>query len=66
MNVDAVVNENDHSFISYGVSITVDEMSLMYLVGTEINYLETLHQTGFTFTNPNVRSTCGCGNSFSA
>ena len=39
-------------------------MSLMYLVGTEIDYVEGLHGAGFKFHNPNVKSTCGCGSSF--
>jgi iron-sulfur cluster insertion protein len=43
----------------------VDEMSLMYLVGTQIDYVEGLQGAGFKFQNPNVKSTCGCGSSFS-
>jgi len=48
-----------------GVQVVVDEMSLMYLVGTEIDYVEGLQGAGFKFGNPNVKSTCGCGSSFS-
>lgn len=48
-----------------GVKVIVDEMSLMYLVGTEIDYVEGLQGAGFKFNNPNVKSTCGCGSSFS-
>lgn len=48
-----------------GVKVVVDEMSLMYLVGTEIDYVEGLQGAGFKFNNPNVKSTCGCGSSFS-
>jgi iron-sulfur cluster assembly accessory protein len=48
-----------------GVKIVVDEMSLMYLVGVEIDYVEGLQGAGFKFNNPNVKSTCGCGSSFS-
>src|SRR3954469_20521246 len=48
-----------------GVRCVVDEMSLMYLVGTEIDYVEGLQGAGFKFQNPNVKSTCGCGSSFS-
>ena len=50
---------------SQGVKVVVDEMSLMYLVGTEIDYVEGLQGAGFKFNNPNVKSTCGCGSSFS-
>jgi iron-sulfur cluster insertion protein len=49
-----------------GVEVIVDEMSLMYLAGTEIDYVEGLMGAGFKFNNPNVKSTCGCGSSFSA
>ncbi len=48
-----------------GVRVVVDEMSLMYLVGTQIDYVEGLQGAGFKFNNPNVKSTCGCGSSFS-
>ena len=48
-----------------GVEVVVDEMSLMYLMGTEIDYVEGLQGAGFKFNNPNVKSTCGCGSSFS-
>jgi len=49
-----------------GVKLICDQMSLMYLMGTEIDYVEGLHGAGFKFNNPNVKSTCGCGSSFSA
>lgn len=55
----------DRSFDVKGVKLMCDEMSLMYLAGTEIDYVEGLHGAGFKFNNPNVKSTCGCGSSFS-
>ena len=55
----------DQSFESQGVHMLCDQMSLMYLVGTEIDYVESVQGAGFKFTNPNVKSTCGCGSSFS-
>jgi iron-sulfur cluster insertion protein len=55
----------DHPFESNGVKLLCDQMSLMYLMGTEIDYVEGLHGAGFKFNNPNVKSTCGCGSSFS-
>jgi iron-sulfur cluster insertion protein len=58
--------EADKSFDSFGVKLVVDQMSLMYLLGTEVDYVEGLHGAGFKFNNPNVKSTCGCGSSFSA
>ena len=56
--------EVDQQFEVGGVKVVVDEMSLMYLVGTEIDYVEGLSGAGFKFNNPNVKSTCGCGSSF--
>lgn len=57
--------EVDRQVSINGVRVVVDEMSLMYLVGTEIDYVEGLQGAGFKFNNPNVKSTCGCGSSFS-
>jgi iron-sulfur cluster assembly accessory protein len=57
--------EIDHAFESHGVKLICDQMSLMYLMGTEVDYVEGLHGAGFKFNNPNVKSTCGCGSSFS-
>src|SRR3979409_1575105 len=57
--------EVDRQIVIQDVKVVVDEMSLMYLVGTEIDYVEGLQGAGFKFNNPNVKSTCGCGSSFS-
>jgi iron-sulfur cluster insertion protein len=57
--------EVDRQVEIQGVKVVVDEMSLMYLVGTEIDYVEGLQGAGFKFNNPNVKTTCGCGSSFS-
>lgn len=57
-------NELDRELESNGVSMVVDQMSLMYLVGTEVDYVDGLAGAGFKFQNPNVKSTCGCGSSF--
>lgn len=48
-----------------GCDVIVDEMSLMYLVGTTVDFVESLAGAGFKFDNPGVKSTCGCGSSFS-
>lgn len=55
----------DQIFEVKGVKLMCDQMSLMYLAGTEVDYVEGLHGAGFKFVNPNVKSTCGCGSSFS-
>ena len=57
-------SDMDKEFTIHGVRVVVDQMSLMYLVGTEIDYVEGLGGAGFKFNNPNVTSTCGCGSSF--
>ena len=56
--------EMDRELESHGVRMVVDQMSLMYLVGTQVDYVEGLAGAGFKFQNPNVKSTCGCGSSF--
>jgi iron-sulfur cluster assembly accessory protein len=48
-----------------GLKIFVDATSMMYLNGATVDYVETLEGAGFKFENPNVKSTCGCGSSFS-
>ena len=55
----------DKTYESHGVKLVVDQMSLQYLRGTEIDYVEGLQGAGFKFQNPNVKATCGCGSSFS-
>ena|ERR1700675_2237050 len=49
-----------------GVRIYVDEISLPYIAGTTLDYVEGLHGAGFRFDNPRASRTCGCGSSFSA
>ncbi|MBI2360618.1 MAG: iron-sulfur cluster assembly accessory protein [Deltaproteobacteria bacterium] len=49
-----------------GVKVYLDPSSAKYLKGTVIDYASGLHGAGFKFNNPNVKSTCGCGTSFSA
>ena len=55
----------DRAYTLKSCDFIVDEMSLMYLVGTTIDYVESLAGAGFKFDNPGVKSTCGCGSSFS-
>ncbi len=61
---DQVADGVDRTFESHGVKLVVDHMSLQYLMGTEVDYVEGLQGAGFKFGNPNVKSTCGCGSSF--
>ena len=48
------------------LKVFVDQASLLYLDGARVDYVESLEGSGFKFENPNVKSTCGCGSSFSA
>lgn len=61
---DQITDGVDRTFDSHGVQLVVDQMSLQYLMGTEVDYVEGLQGAGFKFGNPNVKSTCGCGSSF--
>ncbi len=49
---------------SQGIRVYVDDQSTQYLVGSEIDYVDTLMGAGFTVNNPNAVSACGCGSSF--
>jgi iron-sulfur cluster assembly accessory protein len=55
----------DKTFSVDGIKLFVDATSAMYLNGCQVDYVETLEGAGFKFENPNVKSTCGCGSSFS-
>jgi iron-sulfur cluster assembly accessory protein len=55
----------DKTFNFDGLKVFVDATSVMYLNGCIVDYVETLEGAGFKFENPNVKSTCGCGSSFS-
>ena len=55
----------DKTFNFDGLKVYVDATSIMYLNGCVVDYVETMEGAGFKFENPNVKSTCGCGSSFS-
>lgn len=56
----------DKTYNFDGLKVFVDQASLLYLDNVEVDYVETMEGSGFKFNNPNVKSTCGCGSSFSA
>lgn len=56
----------DKIFESNGISLYVDPISIRYLSGAEVDFVDNLTGGGFTIRNPNAKSTCGCGSSFSA
>ena len=59
------VEDGDRVFEDHGVKVVVDPKSLLHLDGTELDYTKEGLNEGFRFNNPNVRNTCGCGESFS-
>ncbi|WP_439287829.1 iron-sulfur cluster insertion protein ErpA [Lonepinella sp. BR2904] len=62
---DEKVNDGDLTVENSGVQLVVDPMSLQYLIGGTIDYIEGLEGSRFVVQNPNASSTCGCGSSFS-
>jgi iron-sulfur cluster assembly accessory protein len=61
---DDQVQENDIVFESHGVKVLIDDRSHKVLDGTQLDYVDTMLGRGFTFSNPNAKSSCGCGSSF--
>lgn len=65
MGFDDKKDEKDTIVEQDNISIVVDPKSIIFLAGTQLDYVENLMGSGFTFNNPNSKSTCGCGESFS-
>ena len=59
-------NMLDKTYNYEGLKVFVDQASLLYLDGAEVDFVESMEGSGFKFSNPSVKSTCGCGSSFSA
>ena len=62
---DEVINDGDTEVDKNGVKLLIDPMSFQYLVGADIDYTEGLEGAQFVIRNPNAKTTCGCGSSFS-
>lgn len=56
--------EDDLAIVTDDVTLLVDPLSLQYLMGAIVDYTESLHGAQFSIRNPNAKSTCGCGSSF--
>lgn len=56
--------EDDHVFEVDGVAVVVDKVSMQFVIGSEVDYVEGLQGAGFQVNNPNVVAACGCGSSF--
>ena len=64
LGFDRGAQEGDHEFECEGVTVVVDPFSAPYLMGAQVDYLETIQESGFKIDNPNAVSSCGCGHSF--
>lgn len=64
-NFDEKIQEDDTQVENDGVKLLIDAMSIQYLEGSEIDYVEGLEGSRFVVNNPNATTTCGCGSSFS-
>jgi iron-sulfur cluster assembly accessory protein len=64
MGLEEAPTPNDKVLTSNGIKIFIDLKSALYLAGAEVDYLNGLMQSGFKITNPNAKTTCGCGQSF--
>ena len=56
--------DDDHVFEHKGVAVIVDKLSMQFVFGSEVDYVDGLQGAGFTVNNPNVVAACGCGQSF--
>lgn len=56
----------DKTYDFGGLKVFIDQASMLYLDGAEVDYVDSFEGSGFKFNNPNVKSTCGCGSSFNA
>ncbi len=66
LDLDPDYNEKtDELFDFYGVPVVVDKRSLMYLDGATVDFHDELNRPGFSVSNPQAKSTCGCGSSYS-
>jgi iron-sulfur cluster assembly protein len=65
LGFDAEIKPADQIFEDKGIKILVDKKSLLYLLGTTLDFSDGLNGKGFQFINPNASRTCGCGESFS-
>jgi iron-sulfur cluster assembly protein len=57
-------NEDDSLFEHNGVAVAVDKLSMQFVFGSQVDYVDGLQGAGFTVNNPNVVAACGCGSSF--
>lgn len=61
---DSKINDDDLIYTKNDIKVVVDEMSIEYIEGSQLDYVETLGSAAFEINNPNATANCGCGNSF--
>ena len=61
MSIETSPSEKDEIIEQFGIKVVIDEESLPWVIGSEIDYIESVGQQGFTIRNPNVMAGCGCG-----
>ncbi len=66
LSFDSQWKDSDNLVEDNGVRVVIDEKSALYLVGTALDYVDSLMESGFKIQNPNAKNTCGCGQSFAA
>jgi len=66
MSFEEKANDGDQIIESYGVQLFIDPQSAPLLNGVQVDYVDTVQGAGFAIQNPNAKSSCGCGKSFSA
>ena len=64
-NFDESHQKDDLVFSKYGVNLLIDSVSFHYLIGADVDYQESIEGSHFIIRNPNAKTTCGCGSSFS-
>ena len=64
-DADKLNEESDDVFEQYGLKVIADKKSMLYLDGTEVDFMQDLSKRGFVFNNPLATKGCGCGSSFS-
>jgi iron-sulfur cluster assembly protein len=65
MRFDNIINPEDQVFEQFDIKIITNKKSLLYLIGTELDYSDGLNGKGFEWKNPQASRVCGCGESFS-
>ena len=66
LSFDDELRDIDSTIEAGPVRVVVDDKSALYLVGTTLDFVDTLNESGFKMNNPNASATCGCGESFGA